>query len=217
MAILHEGPSPYAPVAHVLRALDHSGQKAPQAFSKELLMRLGYPEAYARRTMAALKLLDLIDDEGQPTQSFMELRQASAEEYTPRLEQVIRTAYADAFAVVDPATDSDQAINDAFRFYQPAAQRDKMVTLFMGLCEAGGIIGADRAPRKRLRTVKNESGRKVRSSQTRRSRGLAQKGRSTQTTPSLSRTRQRLVPKKALPKLSGSTAPPLHRNAHEEG
>jgi len=87
--------------------------------------------------------------------------EATADEYEPRLEQVIRTAYADAFTVVDPATDSDQAISDAFRFYHPAAQRDKMVTLFMGICEAAGIIGADRAPRKRLRTERLPSGRKT--------------------------------------------------------
>ena len=61
MAIVHEGSAPYAPVAHVLQALDHYREKGPDAFSKELLMRIGFPEAYARRTMTALKLLDLID------------------------------------------------------------------------------------------------------------------------------------------------------------
>src|SRR6266496_2490907 len=108
MAIVHEGPAPYAPVAHVLRAIEHYREKGPQAFSKELLERLGYPAAYATRTMRALKLLDLIDDDGTPTDSFKELKRATAEEYAPRLEQIVRTAYAEVFEVVDPAKDSPQ-------------------------------------------------------------------------------------------------------------
>ncbi len=160
MAIVHEGPAPYAPVAHVLRAIEHYREKGAQTFSKELLGRLGYPDAYATRTIKALKLLDLIDNEGAPTEAFKELKRSTAEEFAPRLEQIVRTAYAEVFEVVDPATDTPQAIDDAFRFYTPEAQRDKMVPLFMGICEAAGIIGADRAPRKRLRTVRTESGRK---------------------------------------------------------
>lgn len=151
MAITHEGSAPYAPVSHVLRAIELYREKAPAAFSKDLLMRLGYQDAYALRTMKALRLLDLIDDDGAPTDAFKELRRATTEEYVPRLEQVVRTAYAEVFEVVDPAADPNTSVHDAFRFYNPAAQRDKMVILFMGLCEAAGIIGADRAPRKRLR------------------------------------------------------------------
>jgi hypothetical protein len=153
MAIIHEGPAPYAPVAHVLRAVEHYRERAPDAFSKELLMKLGYPDAYATRTLKALKLLDLMESDGTPTNALKELRVARAEEYTARFEQVVRTAYAEVFAVVDPATGSPTAIQDAFRFYNPAAQREKMVTLFMGLCEAAGIIGPERAPRKRLRAA----------------------------------------------------------------
>lgn len=123
-------------------------------------MRLGMPAPYANRTLSALKLLDLVDDEGTPTAAFTELQRASESEYKPRLEQVLRTAYSEVFQVVDPATDSAQAIEDAFRFYEPRAQRDKMLTLFLALAEEAGIVGADKAPRKRMRTVRTESGRK---------------------------------------------------------
>jgi hypothetical protein len=160
MSIIHDGPAPYAPVAHVLRAIDHYREKAPPAVTKELLMRLGSPDAYATRTLKALRLLDLINGDGTPTDAFKELQRSTTDEYTARLEQVVRTAYAEVFAVVDPAIDSDSAIEDAFRFYKPLPQREKMVTLFMGICEAAGIIGSERAPRKRLRTVRTESGRK---------------------------------------------------------
>jgi hypothetical protein len=160
MAIVHEGSAPYAPARQVIRAIAHYREKGAQQFSKELLMRLGAPAAYANRTLNALKLLDLIDDEGVPTSAFTELQRASESEYKPRLEQVLRTAYNEVFQVADPATDPPQAVEDAFRFYEPRAQRDKMLTLFLALCEEAGIVGSDKAPRKRMRTVRTESGRK---------------------------------------------------------
>jgi hypothetical protein len=154
MAIIHEGFAPYAPASQVLRAIGHYREKGATQFSKELLMKLGAPAAYANRTMAALKALDLVDDEGTPTAAFTELQRANESEYRPRLEQIIRTAYDEVFQVVDPATESSQAIMDAFRFYQPVAQRDKMVTLFLALCEEAGIVPREKAPRKRSRIPK---------------------------------------------------------------
>jgi Family of unknown function (DUF5343) len=160
MAIVHEGSAPYAPASQVLKAISHYREKGAAQFSKELLMRLGMPAAYANRTLSALKLLDLVDEEGTPTTAFTELQRASESEYKPRLEQILRTAYGEVFQVVDPAKDPEQAIEDAFRFYEPRAQRGKMLTLFLALAEEAGIVGADKAPRKRMRTVRTDSGRK---------------------------------------------------------
>ena len=159
MAITHEGPAPYAPVAHVLGAIEHYREKAPPVITKELLMRTGLADAYANRTLRALRLLDLVDDEGNPTDAFKRLRQASSDEFTSQLEQVIRTAYQDVFQVVDPAKDSEVKIDNAFRFYDPAAQRERMVVLFMGLCEAAGIIPTEKAPRRR--STRSEIGKKA--------------------------------------------------------
>src|SRR3954470_4437602 len=160
MAIVHEGSAPYAPAVQVIGAIAHYRNKGAAQFSKELLMRLGAPGPYANRTLSALKLLDLVDEEEAPTPAFTEIQRANEVEYKPRLEQVLRTAYDEVFQVVDPATASAQAVMDAFRFYQPVAQRDKMVTLFLALCEEAGIIGSDKAPRKRLRTTIAPNGRK---------------------------------------------------------
>jgi uncharacterized protein DUF5343 len=157
MAIIHEGPAPYAPTANVVRAIDHYREKAPAVMSKELLMRLGYPDAYANRTLRALRMLDLITDDGTPTNAFVELQRASDEEFPARLEQVIRTAYGEVFETVDPATASESQIDTAFRFYTPQAQRDKMVALFMGLCDAAGMLPAEKAPPKRAMRVTSGS------------------------------------------------------------
>ncbi len=154
MAIIHGGSAPYAPASQVLRAIGHYREKGAPQFSKELLMRLGAPAAYANRTMNALKALELIDDEGTPTAAFIELQRANESEYQPRLEQIIRTAYDEVFQVVDPAKESSQAVMDAFRFYQPVAQRDKMVSLFLALCEEAAIVPREKAPRKRSRIPK---------------------------------------------------------------
>ena len=149
MPITRESSAPYAPVANVLLAINHYREKAPVALTKDLLMRLGLAGPYANRTLRALRLLDLIDDDGAPSDALRELRTASAEDFPMRLAQIVRTAYADIFEVVDPATATDDAIDTAFRFYDPAAQRARMVILFMGLCEASGIIPPERAPRRR--------------------------------------------------------------------
>src|SRR3954451_17595978 len=124
MAIIHEGPAPYAPTANVVRAIDHYREKAPAFMSKELLMRLGYPEAYANRTLRALRMLDLVTDDGTPTDAFKELQRASDAEFVTRVEQVVRPVCAEVFEAVDPATASESRIETAFRFYSPQAQRD---------------------------------------------------------------------------------------------
>jgi hypothetical protein len=48
---------------------------------------------------------------------------------------------------VDPATASDTDIRDAFRKYSPTGQQDRMVSLFIGLFTAAGVMPPrDRSP-----------------------------------------------------------------------
>jgi hypothetical protein len=156
MAIEPGSSAPYAPPKHVLGVLGryrHKGLATP--FSKELFERLGVPDAYANRTLRAFRLLDLVGEDGEPTEALRALRLAREEEYQPRLEQVIRTAYQPVFEVADPATDGEQAVLDAFRHFEPAAQRHRMVTLFLALCEEAGIIAQGQGPKKRGRASTN--------------------------------------------------------------
>jgi hypothetical protein len=109
-------------------------------FNPEVLMRAGISESLVPRVMKSMEGLDLIDSAGNPTPGMEGLRRATTDEFKARLEEVVRAAYAEVFQFTDPAKDDATRIADAFRSYQPAGQRARMVTLFMGMCAAAGIV-----------------------------------------------------------------------------
>jgi hypothetical protein len=118
-------------------------------FTPQLLEEIGVPAGNIHRTLRALEFLGLLDPEtGEPTATWKHLRIATDEEFHPAFEAVVRNAYAEVFKVVDPAKDTQTQIANVFRRYSPAAQRGRMVTLFLGLCAAAAIPTVD-TPRKR--------------------------------------------------------------------
>jgi hypothetical protein len=154
--IAPNGNAPYAAPKNVLDVIEryrHRGLRSP--FTIELLGQVGVPDGAAHRTLQALRLLDLIDNEGQPTESLEALKLAAEDEYRPRLEQIVRSAYHSVFAVVDPAEHNATAIRDAFRPYKPDSQWHRQVTLFLALCEEAGII--EKGPKKRGRMTKRRT------------------------------------------------------------
>jgi Family of unknown function (DUF5343) len=153
MGIEHNGNAPYASPKNVLDVVEryrHRGLRTP--FTLDLLGQIGVPDGAAHRTLQAFKLLDLVTEDGQPTEALEALKRASEEEYRPLLAQILRAAYHNIFTVVDPASDTPTAVRDAFRFYKPDSQQHRMVTLFLALCEEAGII--EKGPKKRGRVQK---------------------------------------------------------------
>lgn len=141
MPICSGGPAPYAPPATVLQLVTSYRNRGLQTpFTSEVLERAGVASSVVPRTMQAIRLLDLVDEQGNPTPAFEALRRAGENEYRDRLAELVRTAYAEIFQYVDPATDDSARVRDAFRNYEPIGQLGRMVTLFVGLCEAAGII-----------------------------------------------------------------------------
>ena len=140
MAVRTEGPAPYAPPAAVISLIDRYRNRVLQTpITLEVLTRAGVTESLAPRTLQALKLLDLIGEDGQPTGNFEALRRVPQNEYQQLFREFLESAYQDVFAYIDPATDDETRLRDAFRGYKPHGQQGRMVTLFLGLCEHAGI------------------------------------------------------------------------------
>jgi len=112
----------------------------PTPMTAEVLVRAGVPDSLAPRTLQALKLLDLVDAEGMPTEAFADLAKAPESEFPDRLATVLRSAYQEVFQFVEPREDGLEKVRDAFRVYKPRGQQDRMVTLFMGLSEVAGLV-----------------------------------------------------------------------------
>lgn len=141
MALEANGPAPYTTAAAAIAAIDayrDRGLGAP--ITSEVLTRAGVPETIARRTLSSLKLLDLIQGDGQPSSQFEDLRLAQGdEEFRTRLQAWLRAVYADVLQYADPATHSLQRVTEAFRSYEPAGQRKSMAALLVGLWKYAGL------------------------------------------------------------------------------
>jgi hypothetical protein len=132
---------PYAPPANVLSIIHR--QRAvglPETLDTATLNRIGIPTGMENKSIRALQHLGLIDGDGVQLDAFRLLRNASTEEYPNVLAQLVRSAYSDVFTVVDPTQATAVQINDAFRGFEPAARRARMVTLFLALCREAQII-----------------------------------------------------------------------------
>lgn len=146
MAIEPDGPAPYAPPATTITAIEHHRERGlPTPITTAVLGRAVGSDTLAPRVLKTLRLLDLVTDDGQPTATFSDLAKTSTPEYKPRFAQMLRSAYADVFQYVDPAQDSTEKIRDQFRHYVPRGQQERMVMLFIGLCEYAGIAPAKSA------------------------------------------------------------------------
>jgi hypothetical protein len=143
MALVKDGPAPYTTTPALMEVIDAFRHRSPRTpVTVEGLQMLNIPETIAPRTLQALKLLDLLDEGGEPTDALLGLKEASQEDFPARLADVIRAAYAELFAYGDPTNDPPERVVDLFRRYSPASMRPRMVRLFYGLCKEAGMISA---------------------------------------------------------------------------
>ncbi len=152
--------APYAPIHNVLAAI-HRLQTGPLtgALGIEEIAELGVPKGNTYRTLAALRFLDLLDNDGRPTAAGSGLQQTSAGQFGVQLAQIVRSAYAPIISVADPVEASQltpDKVSSAFANLEPKAQRERMITLFLGLCREAGLIEARRSPRPRSRLPRPE-------------------------------------------------------------
>lgn len=169
MAINQNSKAPYATAASVLDILERLRNRGlPTPINKDVLIRSGVSESLVPRTLQALHLLDLIDRQGNPSDTFEGLRLASEADYKACFTEWLKSAYAEVFAFVDPTTDSETEIRDAFRSYAPHGQQDRMVALFIGLCTHAGLREGVQKEVRAKSPAKKPSVRKIQQSQTRK-------------------------------------------------
>lgn len=140
MAVTTDNPAPYTATVAITDFLDkyrNRGMSTP--ITGEVLERSGISVTMVPRTLQAIQVLELVNEDGSPTDTLEGLRLAKSQEYQSKLEEWLKAVYADAFLYIDPSTDSETAIRDAFRGYIPTGQQSRMVKLFIGLCEEAGI------------------------------------------------------------------------------
>jgi hypothetical protein len=154
MGIEIDGTAPYAPAENVLAVIRRFREKGlPEVLNAQELVRLSLPEGNATRTLRALRFLGLLDTDGRRTPIFDRLGRATTAEYPQLLGEILREAYKDVFIIVDPADTTATELDDAFRNYEPQAQRERMVRLFIGLCrEANLAPGGPLEPGHRVKT-----------------------------------------------------------------
>lgn len=158
MPVTQDKPGPYAPATAVLGIVERYRDRGlPTPITADVLARAGVTDSLIARTLYALQTLDLIGVDGMPTATFEAIRRAPQADYMARLGDWLTQAYSDALQFIDPATADETQVHDAFRGYTPPGQRDRMVTLFLGLFRAAGIAPekvATSAPRKKVVAVR---------------------------------------------------------------
>lgn len=161
MPVTLDKPGPYASPQSVLEILTrHRDRGLPSPITADVLGRAGIPGSLVPRTLQALQSLDLTDEAGNISEVFESLRLAPEAEYQARLQAWLNSAYADVLNYVDPASDDETKIRDAFRSYKPTGQQDRMVTLFTRLYAAAGVrapkqvVARAAAPRMRAQPTK---------------------------------------------------------------
>jgi len=140
---------PYAPPANMQALLNRLRRmNMPPRITRDLLKSIGISENIVPRLLATLRFLDLVKDDGEPTDILRGLAGSTEDEYRQLLEKTIRTAYADDFQNIDPSKDPQERVMNAFQRYTPRSQHNRQVMLFLGLCREAGIPTVD-VPRRR--------------------------------------------------------------------
>lgn len=143
MALADTGPAPYAPTSAISLVIDQYRERGLNfPLTTGSLERLGIEASLARRSLAALKQLDLIDKEGNATETLDKIKVAPTSELQAVLADWVRAVYKPIFQYADLG--DVERVTDQFRHYEPGGMRNRMVSLFFGLCVKAGLI--DKAP-----------------------------------------------------------------------
>jgi hypothetical protein len=140
--------APYAPPSAVLAVIQfYRKRDVPASVNLTNLQQIGVTEALAPRVLAALKFLNLLNEDGTTTEQFRAIRYASDDDYTQVLTGILEAAYKGVLDHLDITTAGEKELNNAFIPYSPGGQRQRMITLFQALAkEAGWPLAVEPKP-----------------------------------------------------------------------
>lgn len=131
--------APYAPPATVLHVIHHFQQReVPDILTDTILGQIGVKDSVMLIVKQALMFLNLTREDGTTTDNFRALRYATDEDRPKLFRDLLTAAYSDVFAIRDPETATRPELLNAFRPFSPASQHDRMITLFLALCQEAG-------------------------------------------------------------------------------
>lgn len=144
---------PYAPPTNVVAVIQRvRSRNTPPKIDAEFLNLVGVPNGSVSRVLTALEFLNLVDEEGVPTDTLDSLGGAGESDYRSILEGVVKEVYAPEFSKgLDPAIDPQSKIEDYFAPYQPRSQTTRMAVLFVSLCREAGMEVLDKPKDRQMR------------------------------------------------------------------
>jgi hypothetical protein len=149
--------APYASPEVVIRVLERFRESgfAGQPITTSAVQKLGIGTEVARRAVLALKLLELISDDGAPQAPLVAFKNAPSDKYLQVLADQLLAMYEGIFAFTgrDISDKTPQQLEDAFREFDQPSLRNRMVSCFVGLCTYSGLVtGAKTKPGPRIAT-----------------------------------------------------------------
>jgi hypothetical protein len=141
MSIKTEKKAPYTTTVVLTRLMDWFRDRTPTGIvDMDTVVRAGVPESLATRTIRSLILLELLNENREPSKQWIDMASIRGdEEYKIQLQNWIRSTYSEILIYCDPSSDSYERISEAFRGYEPKGQRSAMASLFIGLWKYSGL------------------------------------------------------------------------------
>ena len=107
MALIRGGNAPYAPSATVIETITRYRERGMATpITTDVLERAGIPESLTPRTLASLKLLGILDGDGNPTPDFEKATRSPDDEYKEKMRDLLIDTYGEVLSFADPAKNS---------------------------------------------------------------------------------------------------------------
>lgn len=151
---------PYGPYAHLEAFLERiRARNLPGVVDTDFLNLVQIPRDRQGLLREALEFLNLVDEEGAPTEVLKKYAGTTEEDAQGVLHEALRTAYASDFEQIDPTKDSQAEMRNWFQRYEPRSATAKMVIFYLGACRQAGIEVKDPPRERKIQTGKAASGK----------------------------------------------------------